>query len=72
MVFLFAEQLNVGCLNHCPLAWGPLPISFLLVLDSAGSADSVMALSAALTTLMIAWVLACITIFVSSVSAYNF
>ena len=57
---LCANQSNVDCLNCCLPALGPLTMAFLLVLYSASSAVSVMALTTAYATSTAACVIACV------------
>ena len=71
IIFVFAEQLDVSCFKYGLPALTPLLIAFLLFLDSAGLATSVMALTAGLTALMAVWVIVYINICISAIS-FNF
>ena len=62
----------MGCLNYGLPAFGPLPIAFLLALDSARSTISAIVLTAVITAPLVAWVIASVIVCVSTLSAYAF
>ena len=54
------------CCNCGQPAFGPLPIAFLLALDSVQSVAFVMALTAVLAVLIVRWVIVCLIVCISA------
>ena len=66
--YFLLSSYSISCLHCGSFLYGPLPVAFFPTLMSVKSATFIMALTLAFVGSMAAWVIACVSVCVSTVS----